>query len=126
MHERFRRLARRSSEIVRSAEVFLAACVAIIGWAVLGPRYGFSDTWQLVHQHGNDDCHISHGFHHPERAEPRRQGDAAQARRAVKGARTGMVRLEEMTDQELCSLAGDFENSALDSPWLTRSRASAA
>jgi hypothetical protein len=48
MHERFRRLARRSSEIVGSAEVFLAACVAIIGWAVLGPRYGFSDTWQLV------------------------------------------------------------------------------
>jgi hypothetical protein len=29
--------------------------------------------------------------------------------RAVKGARTGMVRLEEMTDQELCALAGDFE-----------------
>jgi hypothetical protein len=28
--------------------------------------------------------------------------------RAVKGARTGMVRLEDMTDQELCTLAGDF------------------
>jgi len=29
--------------------------------------------------------------------------------RAVKGARTGMLRLEEMTDQELCALAGYFE-----------------
>jgi low affinity Fe/Cu permease len=29
--------------------------------------------------------------------------------RAVKGARSGMVRLEEMTDQDLGALAGDFE-----------------
>jgi len=27
----------------------------------------------------------------------------------VKGAKTGKVRLEEMTDQDLCALAGDFE-----------------
>ena len=30
--------------------------------------------------------------------------------RAVKGARTGLVRLEELTDEELCALTGDFEN----------------
>ena len=29
--------------------------------------------------------------------------------RAVKGARTGLVRLEELTDEELRSLTGDFE-----------------
>src|SRR4029453_13266202 len=29
--------------------------------------------------------------------------------RAVTGARTGMVRLEEMTEQDLCALADDFE-----------------
>src|SRR4029453_8989891 len=33
-------------------------------------------------QHGHDDRHVSHGFHHPERTEPRRPGDATQARRA--------------------------------------------
>ena len=29
--------------------------------------------------------------------------------RAVQGARTGMVRLEELSDDELCALTGDFE-----------------
>jgi low affinity Fe/Cu permease len=48
MHERFRRFARRTSEIVGSAEVFLAACAAIVVWGMLGPTYNFSDTWQLV------------------------------------------------------------------------------
>jgi hypothetical protein len=28
--------------------MFQAACVAVIAWAMLGSRYGFSDTWQLV------------------------------------------------------------------------------
>jgi low affinity Fe/Cu permease len=48
MHERFRKFARRSSDFVGSAEVFLAACIVIGAWAVLGPRFRYSDTWQLV------------------------------------------------------------------------------
>jgi len=27
---------------------FIGACLLIIGWAVTGPIFGFSDTWQLV------------------------------------------------------------------------------
>ena len=27
---------------------FSAACSIVVVWAVLGPRYGYSDTWQLV------------------------------------------------------------------------------
>jgi low affinity Fe/Cu permease len=27
---------------------FISACILIIGWAVTGPIFGFSDTWQLV------------------------------------------------------------------------------
>jgi hypothetical protein len=48
MQQQFRRLARRSLEIVGSAEMFVAACVVVIAWAVRGPRCGFSDTWQLA------------------------------------------------------------------------------
>jgi low affinity Fe/Cu permease len=111
MHERFRRLARRSSEIVGSAEMFLAACVAVIAWAVLGPRYGFSDTWQLVINTGTTIVTFLMVF--IIQNAQNRDARAIQLKldeliRAVKGARTGMVRLEEMTDQELCALAGDF------------------
>ena len=28
--------------------VFVACCALVIGWALCGPIFGFSDTWQLV------------------------------------------------------------------------------
>jgi low affinity Fe/Cu permease len=105
MHERFRRLARRSSEIVGSAEMFLAACVAVIAWAVLGPRYGFSDTWQLVINTGTTIVTFLMVFiiqNAQNRDARAMQLKLDELIRAVKGARTGMVRLEEMTDQDLC------------------------
>jgi low affinity Fe/Cu permease len=48
MHEQFRKFARYSSEILGSAETFFVACAAIVVWAAVGPRYNYSDTWQLV------------------------------------------------------------------------------
>ena len=95
MHERFRRLARRSSEIVGYAEMFLAACVTVIARAVLGPRYGFSDTWQLVINTGTTIVTFLMVF--IIRNAQNRDGRAMQLKldeliRAVKEARTGMVR----------------------------------
>jgi low affinity Fe/Cu permease len=112
MHERFRRLARRSSEIVGSAEMFLSACVAVIAWAMLGPRYGFSDTWQLVINTGTTIVTFLMVFiiqNAQNRDARAMQLKLDELIRAVTGARTGMVRLEEMTEQDLCALADDFE-----------------
>jgi low affinity Fe/Cu permease len=44
----FGRAATRVSEAAGSAWVFLVALALIIFWAVSGPVFGFSDTWQLV------------------------------------------------------------------------------
>jgi low affinity Fe/Cu permease len=44
MHEAFRKFAKRCSETMVSAEVFLAALVIILIWGALGPRYHYSDT----------------------------------------------------------------------------------
>jgi low affinity Fe/Cu permease len=106
MHERFRRLSRRSSEIVGSAEMFLAACVTVVMWAVLGPHYGFSDTWELVINTGTTIVTFLMVFI-IQNAQNRDARD--ELIRAVKDARTGMVRLEEMTDQDLCAIEGDFK-----------------
>jgi low affinity Fe/Cu permease len=47
-HDRFRRFARRVSMVVGSAHAFVVA-LGIIGlWALAGPIFRFSDTWQLV------------------------------------------------------------------------------
>jgi low affinity Fe/Cu permease len=44
----FSGLAARTSQIVGSAWVFIAAIVIIVAWAVTGPMFHYSDTWQLI------------------------------------------------------------------------------
>ncbi len=44
----FGRCATRVSEAAGSAWVFAIALALILSWAVSGPIFGFSDTWQLV------------------------------------------------------------------------------
>jgi hypothetical protein len=82
VREAFRKFAKRCSETVGSPEVFLAAVVLIMV------------------------------FHRPEHPESRRQSHSAEARCAhscLQGARTGMVQLEKLSDEDLRSLTGDFE-----------------
>jgi low affinity Fe/Cu permease len=42
------RVAERVSGIFCSFPGFIAACLVVIGWAISGPFFHFSDTWQLV------------------------------------------------------------------------------
>lgn len=48
MDEFFRRAASRISKITGSYWAFFVAVLTIILWALSGPMFGFSDTWQLV------------------------------------------------------------------------------
>ena len=42
--------------------VFLACVVLVLVWAASGPFFGFSETWQLVHQHWDDHRDLSDGL----------------------------------------------------------------
>jgi low affinity Fe/Cu permease len=44
----FSRFASRTAQTVGTPYMFFLALAAIIIWAVLGPYYHFSDTWQLI------------------------------------------------------------------------------
>ncbi len=46
--EWFARAATRVSEALGSALAFVVALLVILIWAITGPVFGFSDTWQLV------------------------------------------------------------------------------
>ena len=48
MNDIFRKFATATSEIAGSAWVFFLAALVILAWALTGPLFGFSDTWQLV------------------------------------------------------------------------------
>ena len=48
MDEFFRIFAKKTSYMVGSPKAFLFAVLTLIIWAVSGPVFNFSDTWQLV------------------------------------------------------------------------------
>jgi low affinity Fe/Cu permease len=48
MSDLFRKFAESASHAVGTPWAFLFAVVAIIAWAISGPLFGYSDTWQLI------------------------------------------------------------------------------
>src|SRR5690349_2517992 len=48
MNKWFTRFAGKASEVTGSSWAFLAAVAIILIWGLVGPLFGFADTWQLV------------------------------------------------------------------------------
>jgi low affinity Fe/Cu permease len=48
LEHHFERFASRVSRWAGHSVAFVAAMAIVVGWAVSGPLFGFSDTWQLV------------------------------------------------------------------------------
>jgi low affinity Fe/Cu permease len=110
--ERFRYFARRASDYLGSPWAFLSACLIVLMWAVEGPTFGFSDTWQMVINTGTTIVTflmvflIQHSQNHDARA---MQLKLDELLRAVEEARTGLVNLEERSEEELIGLRQEFD-----------------
>ena len=109
--EVFRHFARKSAEWLGSSHAFVLAIVTILVWGLLGSRYGSSDTWQLVINTATSVMTFLMVFliqntQNRDAKALHLQLDALL--RAVKGARTGLVRLENMTEGELDALEREF------------------
>ena len=48
LEHHFERFASRVSRWAGHSVAFVAAMLIVVGWALSGPVFGFSDTWQLV------------------------------------------------------------------------------
>jgi low affinity Fe/Cu permease len=48
MNEGFRRLANSASQAMGTPVTFAMAVLVVIAWAITGPLFNFSDSWQLV------------------------------------------------------------------------------
>jgi low affinity Fe/Cu permease len=112
VNEVFRRFAQRTSEWTGSAWAFVLAVVIILVWAVTGPMFGFSDTWQLVINTGTTIVTFLMVFliqNTQNRDAKAMHLKLDELLRGVEGARTGMVDLENWTDDELDRLQAQFQ-----------------
>jgi low affinity Fe/Cu permease len=111
MKETFRRLAERTAHAVGSYWAFLLALVTIVVWAVTGPYFNYSDTWQLFINTGTTIVTFLMVFliQNTQNRETRIVTlKLDELLRGVEGARTGLVELDHMSDEELETVQQEF------------------
>lgn len=118
MQERFRKFARRISDHTGSSWAFLLAVAVVVAWIAVGPWFHFSDTWQLVINTGTTIVTFLMVFliqNTQNRDSKVMQLKLDELLRAVEEARTGLVALEDVSDETLTRLKAQFSQLSEDS-----------
>jgi low affinity Fe/Cu permease len=112
MNELFRKFAQTTSKMVGSSWAFILAVLIVLVWALTGPLFHYSDTWQLVINTGTTIITFLMVF--LIQNTQNRDAKAIHLKldeliRGVKGARTHLVDLETLSDEELEHLQEQFK-----------------
>jgi low affinity Fe/Cu permease len=104
--------ARKMSTVLGSAWVFVCAILIIVVWALTGPTFHYSDTWQLIINTGTTIVTFLMVF--LIQNTQNRDAKAVHLKldeliRALGPARNKLVDLEKLSDDELKSLEQEFE-----------------
>lgn len=94
---------------------FISAVAAILIWAVTGPIFGFSDTWQLVINTGTTIITFLMVFliqHTQNRDTEALQVKLDELIRAITGARNELLGAEELDEEDLVKLRTEFTHLA--------------
>ena len=107
----FGRFARRTAAASGRATTFGLAFFVIVIWAVTGPLFNFSNTWQLVINTGTTIITFLMVF--LIQNTQNRDTEALQIKldeiiRATRGARNAMLDLEEMDEKELDRIRNEY------------------
>jgi low affinity Fe/Cu permease len=112
MNELFRQFAQKTSQMVGTSWSFMLAVLLIVVWGLTGPMFHYSDTWQLVINTGTTIITFLMVF--LIQNTQNRDAKAIHLKldeliKGVKGARTGLVSLEQFSDSDLERLQKEFE-----------------
>jgi low affinity Fe/Cu permease len=102
--ESFARFAKATARKSGHPVTFALAALIILAWAVTGPIFRFSDTWQLVINTGTTIVTFLMVFliqNTQNRDSVAMQIKLDELLRAVKGAHTALANLEDLTEEEL-------------------------
>jgi low affinity Fe/Cu permease len=111
LKELFHRIARRVAHAIGTPHAFVFALLLVVVWAASGPLFGYSDTWQLIINTSTTVITflvvflIQNTQNHDSRALHLKLDELI---RAVKNARTSLVDLEELPDEQLAKLEAEF------------------
>ncbi|KAF1045489.1 MAG: hypothetical protein GAK35_01360 [Herbaspirillum frisingense] len=107
----FHRFSVACAQAVGASWTFALALAIIIVWAVTGPLFDYSDTWQLLINTGTTIITFLMVF--LIQNAQNRDAEATQLKldeliRAIKGARNNMMEVEDLSDEELSHLKQEF------------------
>jgi low affinity Fe/Cu permease len=108
---------------------FVVSVVGCLVWAASGPLFHYSDTWQLVINTATTVLTFLAVFliqNTQNRDMLATQLKLDELLRAVGQARTGLINLENCSDEELASLRADFDRIAAREGGPTRLRGGAS
>jgi low affinity Fe/Cu permease len=113
----FSKFAKTSSSAMGHPLAFGLALLVILGWALTGPLFGFSDTWQLVINTGTTIVTFLMVF--LIQNTQNRDSGAIQLKldeliRATKGAHNAVLDLEELTQEDLDTFGKLYQKLATD------------
>jgi low affinity Fe/Cu permease len=112
VHDAFRKIANATARAIGSPYAFAAAVLVVVVWAMCGPAFHYSDTWQLVINTGTTIVTflvvfmIQNTQNRDSRAIHLKLDELI---RAVESARNLMVDVEDLPDEELARLAREFQ-----------------
>lgn len=112
MQEIFRKFASKTSKIAGSAWAFVIAILTVIIWAVSGPIFGYSNTWQLAINTGTTILTFLMVFliQNTQNRDSRAMHiKLDELLKNVTGARTSLVNIEEISDEKLEELQLEFQ-----------------
>jgi low affinity Fe/Cu permease len=112
MNQWFRRFSVGAANVLGSSWMFIANVLLIAIWLMTGPFFKFSDTWQLVVNTGTTVITYLAVF--LIQNTQNRDAKAIQLKldeliKGVEGARTHLVNLESLSDEELEALQEEFK-----------------
>lgn len=110
--EAFRGFSKRTADLVGTPAAFLSAAGLIVLWAVTGPSFHFSDTWQLVINTGTTIITflmvflIQNTQNRDSRAIHLKLDELI---KALHGARNSVIDLERLSDDQLKKLEDEYK-----------------
>jgi low affinity Fe/Cu permease len=118
----FDRLAHWTARHAGRASTFALALAIIVAWAVTGPVFHWSDTWQLIINTGTTIVTFLMVFliqNTQNRDTSALQLKLDELIRVNEKARNRLLRLEELSEEEMEHIRRTFTQLAKDSPALT-------